>query len=214
MASKDIVKLVVNKKLFMIKKRILVENSKYFAALLDGPLAKPLKEDGSLVIDEFDSNTFQNLLYLVREGHVPEDVADDTLRLAQLKRMTSFYMVEIEMPTSRIYLYRTKDTYHNAKLEILSTLLDGPLAMPLDENGSFVVEEEDFSTFKDYLYLVREGFIPEDLAYDTFRLPQLKRMASFYMVEMRISTSQVYTYRSTKMFNHDLHSKRLLGYVR
>lgn len=77
----------------MIEKEILIEKSKYFAELLRGPFAKPLETDEPLIIDQKDSNTLKDLLFFVREGLIPDDVADDPVRLNQLKKMASFYMV-------------------------------------------------------------------------------------------------------------------------
>lgn len=74
----------------MIEKRILVAKSSYFAALLNGPLAKPLEEDKSLHIDEANSDTFKNLIYLLREGNVADAAMIDSPRLARLKEMALF----------------------------------------------------------------------------------------------------------------------------
>jgi BTB/POZ domain len=129
------ISLKLNEKVVMIQRKPLVTKSKYFAALIDGPMAKALNEDGTLTLDEEDADTFKDLMYFIREGVLPMTIMCDGVKLAKLRELASFYMVEFKFPSSpctHIYHGVTSFTREEvAELEIYARLLD---AKPEDAN--------------------------------------------------------------------------------
>jgi BTB/POZ domain len=95
---------------FMIEKEILTSKSKYFPALLDGPMAEALESDGSLAIIEEDHEEFKALLSLVRQGKLPPTIRRDGDKVERLQEMASFYLIEHESNFKifpKLYVYKT-----------------------------------------------------------------------------------------------------------
>ena len=102
--------------LVMVEKDLLISKSAYFAALIDGPLAKALDEDGSLSIEEKDIDTFKKLIFMIRKGKKP---AGD---ITGLEEMASFYLVDFIFPAQKLYYYRA-----NLSNSVLSSEFSGSI---------------------------------------------------------------------------------------
>jgi hypothetical protein len=110
--------LNVNNQLLVIEKEVIVQKSGYFAALIDGPLAKPLDQHGALnVADQQDVETFKNLIYIMRNSELPPSLKDKA-KVGLLKEMASFYCVDFPFTIEpRVYIYESKDTFSQSEFQ-------------------------------------------------------------------------------------------------
>jgi len=129
------ISILLNNRVFFCDKNLLINKSKFFENFLNDRWTKTYNENGCIILDEHDSDTFTLLLYVIKHNSIPKFINTEQLNL--LKQMILYYMVDVDIDTYEIeQRYHVYYSYATGLQHFLNTFPYHIISMPKIVNNN------------------------------------------------------------------------------